>query len=187
MKHALLAAAAVVGVGLVAAAGIVLVDGTDRAPATPVAVSPVAARQIEGGPIRVEHPLLVVNRDGSATVGAQLQNPGGAEVSLMGVTVSVDGRRVPVNSTEMWLPVPPDDPATVGAASDAGGFVVPEGIDETSAATLEFWFDDGTCVPADVQAVSRGGDHRQVYPKSRRSIGPETTSEPPAGLTSCAA
>jgi hypothetical protein len=188
MKLALLAAAAVVGTALVAAAGVVLLDGDGLVPAasTPrdVSASPVSARQADDTPVRVLDPVLVVNADGSATVGARVRNPRDTEVSLMGVTVSVDGRRLPVNSTQMWLPVPADDIGYVGAASDAGGFVVPRGVVADSAASLEFWFDD-TCVAVDVRAAARSDRHRLVYPKSGRPIGPETSPEPPMGSTTC--
>lgn len=186
MKRSLLAAEAVVGTLLVAAAATVLVDPVATPASAPAAApSPVAARADET-PLRVIDPALVVNTDGSAVVGARVENPRDVEVSLMGVTVSVDARRVPVNSTHMWLPLPADDVGWVGAASDAGGFVVPAGIDVATPATLQFWFDDGSCVATDVTAVARSDAHRLVYPKRGRTIGPETTSDVPEGATSCA-
>ncbi|MCL8251048.1 hypothetical protein AERO_06610 [Aeromicrobium fastidiosum] len=186
MKRALLAATAVVGIGLVAAAGVVLVEGDRTAPAPSIVVASPVAAPVDDTPLRVLDPQLVVNSDGSGAVGARVRNPRDVEVSLMGVTVSVDGRRVPVNGTQMWLPVPADDDAWVGAASDAGGFVLPEAPAAATPATLEFWFDDGGCVAQDVQAVARGDEHRLVYPKRNRTIGPETTSKPPEGAATCA-
>jgi hypothetical protein len=185
MKRALLAATAVVGVALVASAGVVLVDGDRIAPTPSTAVASPVAAPVDDSPMRVLDPLLVVNSDGSGAVGARVRNPRDVEVSLMGVTVSVDGRRVPVNGTQMWLPVPAEDDAWVGAASDAGGFVVPEAPAVATPVSLEFWFDDGSCVAEDVEAVARGDEHRLVYPKQDRTIGPETTSEPPEGATTC--
>ncbi len=185
MKRSLIAAAAVVGTAFVAAAGTVLVAPVAAPASVPIVMaSPVAARA-DDTPLRVIDPALVVNTDGSAVVGARVENPRDVEVSLMGVTVSVDGRRVPVNSTHMWLPLPADDVGWVGAASDAGGFVVPAGIDVATPASLEFWFDDGSCVASDVNAVARGDEHRLVYPKRGRTIGPETTSDVPEGTTGC--
>jgi hypothetical protein len=183
VKRAVLALAAFVGAALVASAGAVLLDGVGNAPAS-ASTSPAATTA--GGPsVVVSDALLVVNRDGSAAVGADLRSTHEAAVTLMGVTVSVDGRALPVNGTQMWLPVPAGDSARVGAASDAGGFVVPDGVDATTQARLRFWFDDGTCVAAEVQAVARDDRHRMVFPTSDRRIGPEVTRKAPAGSTTC--
>ncbi|MET0931692.1 MAG: hypothetical protein ABWX74_19380 [Aeromicrobium sp.] len=182
---------ALVGVGLVLAAAVVLVDGIETsaasadAPVPANAVRPEAEATRDDPAVRVRDPLLVVNKDGSAAVGAYLQNVKDVDVALMGVVVWVDGHRLPVNSTQMWLPVPAGDRSQVGAASDAGGFVLPSGISESARADVEFRFDDGTCVLADVAAVARTNKHRLIYPRSNRPIGPVTSDEPPPGSTSC--
>lgn len=190
MSRALAALVGLIGAGLVLAAGVVLADGAGRADGRVYGTTSGNAAQpidkkIVGPAVRVLDALLVVNKDGSAAVGADLSNVGDAEVSLMGVMVSVEGRPLAVNATEMWLPVPVGQPAVVGAASDAGGFVVPDGITDASHAELEFRFDDGTCILAGVTAVARTREHRSIHPKSGRAIGPETTDEPPAGSKPC--
>ena len=187
MKRALTALVALAGVALVVAAGSVMADGIDAPvpPASRDASASAVVVESDDPAVRVRDPLLVVNKDGSAAVGADLQNMKDVDVSLMGVVVWVDRHRVPVNSTEMWLPVPAGDRSQVGAASDAGGFVVPSGIVAATRADVEFRFDDGTCVLADVTAVARTKDHRLVYPKSNRTIGPLTSDEPPPGPTPC--
>jgi len=184
MKRAYAALAALVGLGLVLAACAVLMNGTESFPAsagagvTADAVRPVVVSSSVDPAVVVRDPLLVVNKDGSATVGADLQNVKGFDVSLTGVVVWVDRHRVPVNATEMWLPVLAGDQSQVGAASDAGGFVLPSGINDATRADLEFRFDDGTCVVADVTAVARTNKHRLIYPNSNRSIGPVISDEP---------
>lgn len=186
-----LALAGLVGAGLVVAAGTILVRGTESSPPSAAATAPAvgvrsSADTVGDGPaVRVRDPLLVVNDDGSASIGALLENVDGVDVSLMGVVVWVDRHRVPVNSTQMWLPVVAGDDSQVGAASDAGGFLLPSGISDATRADVEFRFDDGTCVLADVTAVTRSKEHRLVYPKSNRPIGPVTSDEPPPGSTAC--
>lgn len=190
MKRVLIPLSALVGAGLLLAASMVLAetDGSvplgDRSAQTKT-VQPVVDASDEDPAVRVRDPLLAVNKDGSAAIGAYLQNEKDFEVSLVGVVVRVYRHRVLVNATEMWLPVPAGERSQVGAASDAGGFVVPSGISDGSRAEVEFHFDDGTCVLADVTAVARTSEHRLIYPKSNRSIGPVTSDEPPAESAAC--
>jgi hypothetical protein len=191
LKRVLTAFTALVGAGLVLAAAAILVNDAEPSSASTDAsvpanvVQPAAGAKGDDPAVRVRDPLLVVNKDGSAAVGAGLQNLKDVDVSLMGVVVWVDRHRLPVNSTEMWLPILAGDQSRVGAASDAGGFVVPSGIDVATRAGVEFRFDDGTCVLTDVTAVARTNEHRLVYPKSNRTIGPVTSDDPPPGSTPC--
>jgi hypothetical protein len=190
VKRVLVASAALVGVLLTAAAGAVLADGTAGS-LTPENDQgrPIVAREVADvvadATLRVIDPLLVVNKDGSAALGASVENGQDVDVSLMGVTVWVDRNRVAVNETQWWLPIPAGERAQVGAASDAGGFVVPSGINVAPRADVEFWFDDGTCVLADVPVVARTTEHRSIFPRSGKPIGPVTTDRPPAGTGSC--
>lgn len=192
MKHALAALTALIGAGLVLAAGTVLVEGVDssatlaREGATSGEVQPVVDAEGQGRPVRVRDPLLVTNKDGSVSLGAFLHNENDVDVALAGVVIWVDRHRVPVNATEMWLPVPAGDQSQVGAASDAGGFVVPGGLGRATHADVEFRFDDGTCELADVEIVARVEKLRFIYPRSGQAIGPVTTDEPPRGTSSCA-
>lgn len=191
VKRVLTALTAVVGVGLVVAAGGVLVDGHDSyVPSvsddvgTDV-VRPVADQTGADGALRVPDPQLVVNTDGSAAVGAFVENGTDVDVALESVTVWVDRIRLPINATQMWLPVPAGDRAQVGAASDAGGFVVPRGLEPAMRADVQFRFDDGTCVQADVTAVARTKEHRRIYPTSNRALGPTTSLDPPPASIPC--
>ncbi|MCL3819330.1 hypothetical protein [Aeromicrobium wangtongii] len=192
MKYILLALAAVVGVVLVGAAGLVLVDGNDSS-ADPAGVGDRAGTlrsavdvAVDDPSVQVTGPLLVVNRDGSAALGASVENRTDVEVALMGVLVQVDRSPLAVNGTPWALPVPAGQRARVGAASDAGGFVLPKGVVPGAHAEVQFLFDDGSCVLADVRAVARTDRHRQIFPKTGRPIGPVTTARAPAGAPSCA-
>jgi hypothetical protein len=196
VKRVLVGIVALVGFGLVAAAGTVLVEGLDDSartaaadgsttPARLVAVEP--AVDIDGSDtgVRVVDPSLVVNKDGSAVVGALVENGTNSDVALMTVAVWVDGKPVRVNATEMWLPVLAGDRSQVGAASDAGGFVIPSGVTDGASAEVAFQFDDGTCTVTDVAAAARTKAHRAIYPKSNRSIGPVTDDDPPSRSAAC--
>lgn len=197
MKRILTAVTAVVGLGLVAGASVELVDGADRSGPPPVAQGPTTVARPAGGDaqaaidvdedgtVRVVDPVLVVNQDGSAAVGAVAENGTSSDVALMGVAVWVDRRAVRVTSTQMWLPVPAGDRSQVGAASDAGGFVLPSGIAPGASAEIAFRFDDGTCVLADVTAEARADEHRDVYPTSNRRIGPVSDEAPLSRSTPC--
>lgn len=136
-------------------------------------------------PVRVDEPLLVVNQDGSAVVSAALENPNDVEVALVDVRVEIDGQALPISSTIMWLPLPPSTSSQVGAASDAGGFMVPSGVLAGSAARLTFRFDDGTCVDAMAPAVARSGEHSLIYPTSGRLLSPDAPAVPATDAGSC--
>lgn len=190
MSRLLLILTGLVGVGLVLAAGAVLVDGSqhyiDPAADVPASTARAAVNEREGvSTVVVRDPVLVVNADGSTAVGAYLRNTGDAEVSLMGIAVTADRHRLAVNETPWWLPVPAGKQTQVGAASDAGGFLIPTGLTHGSLASIEFRFDDGTCVLTDVTAASRSKLHRWVYPKTGRTIGPVTTDQGPEATASC--
>lgn len=132
-------------------------------------------------PVRVDDPLLVVNDDGSATVSAALMNPNDDEVALVDVRVEIDGRPVPVSSTIMWLPLQPGTSSQVGAASDAGGFMVPSGVLAGAEARLTFRFDSGPCVHVVAPAVARSGEHSLIYPTSGRLLSADEPAVPPVG------
>lgn len=128
-------------------------------------------------PIVVQDPRVIVNRDGSATISAELTNDSRTEVALMDVLVQRDGEPVPVSATPMWLPVLPDYPSRVGDASDAGGFVIPAGVAVGSTLTLRFVFDSGVCLTEEVDVVARSAQHSAVYPKNGTPLGPATTTQ----------
>jgi hypothetical protein len=196
VERVLIGVVALAGLGLVAAAGTVLVEGLDDSarsvagdrsttPARLVAVRPAVDGEDDDAVVQVVDPSLVVNKDGSAAVGASIDNGTDADVALMGVAVWVERQPVRVNATEMWLPVLAGDRSQVGAASDAGGFVIPGGVVDGARAEIAFRFDDGTCVITDVTAVARARQHRSIYPTSNRTIGPVTDDEPPARSAAC--
>lgn len=188
---------ALVGFGLMAAAGMVLAEGhgsfvQPAAAGRPASIAPPARGGVESvtdsardSAVRVIDAVLVVNQDGSAAVGASVENGRNADVALMGVAVWVGRQPVRVNATEMWLPVLAGDRSQVGAASDAGGFVIPSGVVDGARAEIAFRFDDGTCVITDVTAAARTRQHRSIYPTSNRTIGPVTDDEPPARSAAC--
>lgn len=124
--------------------------------------------------VRVSDALLVVNDDGSATVSARLDNTTDADVSLMSVRVESHGRSMPIASTQMWLPVLRGYPARVGDASDAGGFVVPAGLEPGDRARVQFHFDDGTCLGSSVSVVRRNAEHDAIFPTDGHRLGPAT-------------
>lgn len=165
--------------GGVAAVILLAISGTQQPTESSTPLGPHADLTdgvgVDERAVRVRDALLVVNRDGSATVAAYLQSAKDSELALTGVAVSVNRQGLAVSSTEMWLPIPADSWAQVGAASDAGGFSVPDGIGEAAHASVEFRFDDGTCVLAYVTAVARTDRHRLVYPKNGKQLGAATT------------
>jgi hypothetical protein len=115
---------------------------------------------------------LVVNSDGSATLSAELQNPTRVDRFLLGVVVESDQRQLAVASTIMKLALPLGAAGRVGDASDAGGFVIPDGITVGHSATVHFRFDDGTSFIALTTAVRRTGAHAQVFPTNGSQLGP---------------
>jgi len=139
------------------------------APAPPVEPAVAQAASIEVGAVSV-----IVNRDGSATIGAEITNGTDAEAALADVRVEKGDRALPVSATPFWLPLLPGSSARVGDASDAGGFVVPQGVDVGDALTLRFLLDTGTCLDVETDAVARSSEHSLVYPKDGTRLGPAT-------------
>ena len=131
--------------------------------------------------VSVSHPELVLNNDGSATLSASLATTG-KEAALEGVQIVYRGSAQEVSSTEMWLPVIPGVDATVGAASDAGGFTVASGLKAGDVADVYFVFDDRTCVNVEAEVVQRTALHGSVFPKWGSQLGP--ARRPPDSLTS---
>lgn len=121
--------------------------------------------------VSVTRPELVVNSDGSATLSAALTATSGEEVALLGVQILYQGSVQEVSSTSMDLPVVPGADATVGAASDAGGFSVPSGLTAGDVASVQFVFSDQTCVSVNANVVQRADRHQLVFPKRAASLG----------------
>lgn len=134
--------------------------------------------------VRVSLPLLVINADGSAAVTAYLRNVRDAEVSLAAVDVSSAAGSLAVESTQMWLPIAAGSEARVGHATDAGGFVVPTGVEAGVPYVVRFVFDDGTCVVADADAVRRDDRHRSLYPAHKTFPG-AVPADPSIGFRGC--
>lgn len=150
------AAAVLIVIGSVAVLPQESVVGATRSPSADTSVAAVS--------VDVSHVQLVVNDDGSATLSAHLENAGKADVSLVGVRVESDGEVLPVASTLMHLPIPPEFGAWAGDASDAGGFVVPEGIRLGASSTVRFEFSDGTFVTESAKVVRRTSEHDMIFP-----------------------
>jgi hypothetical protein len=193
VKRVLTGVIALVGLGLVTVAATVLIEGVDHPAPLDAETSSLSSggrtQQVvereDDAQVRVVDPVLVVNRDGSTAVGGFVENGTDADVALMSVAVWVDRQPVRVDSTEMWLPALAGGRSQVGAASDAGGFVVPAGIDAGARAEMAFQFDDGTCVLHRVKAVARTDAHRGIYPRSNRPIGPVTGDDLPKRSAAC--
>ena len=151
-----------------------LVDPARPTPAPAPAPAPVEA----AGSITVRHPLLVVNSDGSGTISAELRTSSRTETALMDVEVEQAGETLPVSSTVMWLPVIPGYPAIVGAASDAGRFVVPVAPPVGSTVTLIFVLDDGTRLTEETKVVARSSEHSLIYPKNGTQLAAPGESGP---------
>ena len=128
--------------------------------------------------ITVRHPLVVVNSDGSGTISAELRTSSRTETALMDVEVEQAGETLPVSSTVMWLPVIPGYPAIVGAASDAGGFVLQVAPPVGSSVTLTFILDDGTRLTEEAKVVARSSEHSLIYPKNGTQLAPPGSSGP---------
>lgn len=150
-----------------------------RAGFEPVGDTPVDVPQNAYVPappsVSVSHPELVLNSDGSATLSASLATTG-KEVALVSVQIVHRGSAQEVSSTDMWLPVTPGVEATVGAASDAGGFTVPSGLKAGDVADVYFVFDDRTCVSVEAEVVQRTARHGSVFPKRGSQLGPALRS-----------
>lgn len=123
------------------------------------------------GRVAVSDVAIVVNDDGSAALAASFVG-GAGEMALKSVHIETAAGPVDVASTLMWLPIFPGIESRAGGASDAGGFVVPEGLTPGQAVQVQFQFDDDTCVVAETQAMRRDSSHDQIFPVTGDPLGP---------------
>ena len=166
---------------VVAATALLAACGQD-APAAPTptasttTAAPVAAK--------VSRPSLVVNEDGSAVVTAFVQNVQAEKTSIAGITVLSGEDVLPVLTTPMSMPLPPDTELRVGYATDAGGFVVPTGVTAGGSYRLVLGFDNGTCRVVASEAVERTDEHRAIYPRTKTFAGAvRSARQGPEGCT----
>jgi len=121
--------------------------------------------------LAISHVVMVANADGSATLSATFT--GGREsTALQGVSISTTAGELDVASTQMWLPVLPGKVSRAGDASDAGGFVVPQGLAPGQVVRVQFQFDDGTCAALEAETVLRTKAYDEVFPTDGRKLGP---------------
>lgn len=125
---------------------------------------PAAGANYRSPTVDVLNTLLVANADKSATLSASIVNNTGSNQSLSSVTVtSLDGAKtLPVRSTKILLPLPKDAAATVGQASDAGGFVVMDGAKAGYYVKVTLNFTDAAPVTIDTPVVTRTADYDSV-------------------------
>jgi len=122
----------------------------------------------------VMHALLVANDDGSATVSAGLVNKSGADQTLSSVTVTtLDDEELTVTGAKMLLPLKDDTLSTLGASSDAGGFLVTEGATTGSYVRVTFTFSDSPPVTVEAPVVARTEEFDKVAGND-----PSATPEP---------
>ncbi len=115
------------------------------------------------GDVDVLNALLVANEDGSATVSAGFVNKTGAQQGLSNVTVTtLDGTELSVRGLRSLLPLPTNQLATLGGASDAGGFQVTEGAEAGYYVKATFNFTDSAPVTIELPVVTRTADYDKV-------------------------
>lgn len=123
------------------------------------------------GEFAISDVVMVANADGSATLSATFKG-GGEPLALKAVSISTKAGELDVASTQMWLPIVPGKVSRAGDASDAGGFVVPQGLAAGQVVRVQFQFDNGTCAVIDAETVLRTKAHDEVFPTDGRKLGP---------------
>lgn len=117
----------------------------------------------EHGDVDILNALLVANEDGSATVSAGFVNNTGDEQGLSNVTVTtLDGKELPVRGLRSLLPLADSRLATLGGASDAGGFTVTEGAEAGYYVKATFSFTDSAPVTIEIPVVARTAEYDKV-------------------------
>lgn len=165
---------------LVAVTALLPACGVD-APSAPAPPGTSASTEASPVPARVTRPSLVVNKDGSAVVTAYVQNVQATETSLTGITVLSGDDPLKVLTTQMSMPLPPDTELGIGYATDAGGFVVPEGVSVGGSYRLVLGFDNGTCRVVVSEATGRTAEHRAIYPRTKGFSGAVLSPQQAAG------
>ncbi len=115
------------------------------------------------GDMDVLNALLVANDDGSATVSAGFVNNTDADQALSSVSVTtLDGQELPVRGLKILLPLPQDRLASVGLASDAGGFRVMSGAETGYYVRVTFSFTDSAPVTIEAPVVTRTAEYEAI-------------------------
>ncbi len=115
------------------------------------------------GEMDVLNALLVANEDGSATVSAGFVNHTDSEQSLSSVSVTtMDGQELPVRGLKILLPLPKDRLASVGLASDSGGFRVMDGAEAGYYLRVTFSFTDSAPVTIEAPVVARTAEYESI-------------------------
>ncbi|MCW2800836.1 MAG: hypothetical protein JWQ70_2308 [Aeromicrobium sp.] len=122
---------------------------------------PAAGANYRSSTINVLNTLLVANDNKSATLSASIVNNTGSDQALTSVTIdSLDGNKsLPVRSTKILLPLPKGSAATLGQASDAGGFVVTQGAKPGYYVKVTLNFTDAAPVTIEAPVVARTPDY----------------------------
>ncbi len=119
------------------------------------------------GDVDVLNALLVANEDGSATISAGFVNNTDSEQALSSVTATtLTGEELPVRGLRLLLPLPDDKLATLGYASDAGGFRVTEGAEAGYYVKVTFSFTDSAAVTIEAPVVPRTAEYDKVVGKN---------------------
>jgi hypothetical protein len=122
---------------------------------------PAAGANYRSHTINVLNTLLVANANKSATLSASIVNNSGSDQSLSSVTVDTldGGTSLPVKSTKILLPLPKGSSATLGQASDAGGFVITEGAKPGYYVKVTLNFTNAAPVTVEAPVVARTPDY----------------------------
>jgi len=108
------------------------------------------------GAMNVLNALLVANSDKTASLSAHIVNNTATEQALSSVTVAtLDGVALPVTSTKSMLPLPKGSGASVGVASDAGGFRIGSGAKAGYYVRVTFTFTDASPITIEAPVVAR--------------------------------
>lgn len=160
----------VVSAPLLCAAWIALLAAPS--PQTPSAYGANVPVPSEGGSrVIVSDVVMVLNDDGSAALSAIFEGQGDV-VALKSVHLESAAGELDVASTQMWLPIFPGTESRAGTASDAGGFIVPDGLTAGAVVQVQFQFDNDTCLAIDAETVRRDSSHDDVFPTTGHQLGP---------------
>jgi hypothetical protein len=125
------------------------------------------------GEVDVLGTLLVVNEDKSATISAGLINNSGAAQDLSSVTATtLADKTLPVRGQKVKLPLPDNRLATLGGASDAGGWQVTNGVTAGGYVRLTFTFSDSAPVTIEAPVVARTSEYASVS-----GVAPSTSAD----------
>jgi hypothetical protein len=117
----------------------------------------------ERGDVETHNTLLVVNRDGSATLSAGLVNTLDDEQTVTGVTVATkDGESLTVRRPKGSFKLPPGQLVSLGGKDASGVFVVTEGAEPGAYVDLTISFSGSSPLTVEAPVVARS-EHAEEY------------------------